>query len=80
MKIQIRTPERGFNIVIPSVIALNHITALIMPSVMKKNGTDIPLKASVGMVKEINRYRRNNPDWYLIEVESSGGACVKIKL
>lgn len=80
MKIQISSSGQRFNISIPSGIVFNRATAVLMPAVMKKNGINISVKASVKMIKELNNYRKNNPEWYLVEINSSKGDTVRIKL
>ena len=49
-------------------------------ALLKEYGIDISKEQAVVFVKALNRYRRKHPEWVLVEVESSNGEYVKVKL
>lgn len=79
MRIVVNSPGcRRVNLRLPSGLALNPVTAMFLPGIMKQNGVTLTRKQALTMVRAINRYRRRHPDWKLVEVKSSGGAYVEI--
>lgn len=81
MKIVVKSNE-GTNIrlPIPSGLVLNRFAAGFAPKYLKEYGIDITKEQAINFVKELNRYRRRHPEWVLVEVQSSDGEYVKIKL
>ena len=65
---------------IPSGLVLNRFTAGLAPKFLKKHGIDITKEQATRIIDELKRFRRSHPDWVLVEVESSDGDYVKIKL
>ena len=81
MKIVVTTKE-GPNIwlPIPSGLVLNRFVAGFAARHLKQYGLHITKEQAVMFVKALNRYRHKHPEWVLLEVESSSGEYVKIKL
>ena len=65
---------------IPSGLVLNRFVAGIAPRYLKDHGINITKEQAVAFIVALNRYRRKHPDWVLVEVQSSDGDYVKIKL
>jgi len=65
---------------IPSGLVLNRFVAGIAPRYLKDHGINITKEQAITFVVALNRYRRKHPDWVLVEVQSSDGDYVKIKL
>ncbi|MGN1002915.1 MAG: hypothetical protein ACI4PC_09100 [Oscillospiraceae bacterium] len=82
MRILVKEAEgRGVNIVLPSRLVLNSLSARAAASlVSRKTGVSIPGSAAAEMIRAINRFRRRHPDWCLVEVDSADGERVRIKL
>jgi hypothetical protein len=70
----------NFWLPIPSGLILNRFAAGFAPKYLKEYGLNITKEQAVTFVKELNRYRRKHPEWVLVEVQSSSGEYVKIKL
>lgn len=64
----------------PSGLVLNRFVAGLAPKYLKQYGLNITKEQAIFFVKELNRYRRKHPEWVLVEVQSSDGEYVKIKL
>ena len=76
------TSNEGMNIrlPIPSGLVLNRFVAGFAPKYLKKYGLDITKKQAGAFIKVLNQYRHKHPEWVLVEVQSSDGEYVKIKL
>ena len=71
---------RNIRLPIPSGLVLNRFAAGFAPKYLKECGINITKEQAVAFIKERNRYRRKHPEWVLVEVQSSDGEYVKIKL
>lgn len=81
MKITITGTERRDMIIpIPSAIALNPVTALLMPGIMKQNGVSMSYAQAVTFIRAINEYRRRHPEWVLVEVIENDGSKIEIRI
>ena len=81
MKIVAKTNEgTNISLPIPTGLILNRFAAGFAPKYLKEYGLNITKEQAVTFVKELNRYRRKHRDWVLVEVQSAGGECIKIKL
>ena len=67
-------------LVIPSGIVLNPLTASILPMYLRKYDVRITGAQARKFVRVLNRYRKSNPEWSLVEVLSSTGDGVRIRL
>ena len=81
MKIVVKSNE-GPNICLPlpSGLVLNRFVAGFAPQYLKEYGIDISKEQAVLFVKALNQYRHKHPEWILVEVESSSGEYVKVKI
>lgn len=81
MKIVVKGDDgKKLRIPIPTGIVLNRFTAGFAPKYLKKQGLNVTKEQAVAFVQELNRYRRKHPEWVLVEVKSSDGEYVEIKL
>lgn len=79
MRIIVNSPGcKRINFRLPSGLALNPVTAMFLPGIMKQNGVALTRKQALAIVRAINQYRRRHPDWKLVEVESTSGEYVEI--
>ena len=84
MKINIKEGRRSFTIGFPNAIVFSPFASRIIKG--RINGVDFSLFAGVS-IKNMRKIRRcirelkkKNKDWCLVEIDSGGGASVKIKL
>ena len=73
---------RGPNIrlPIPSGLVFNRFTAGFVQKYLNEHGLTITKVQAITLIKTLNRYRRQHPEWVLVEVESTNGEHVEIKL
>ena len=65
---------------IPSGLVLNRFVAGVAPKYLKEHGIHITKEQAVAFIKALNQYRRKHPEWVLVEVQSSDGEYVEVKL
>lgn len=81
MKININPGERSkLNIRIPTVIALNPLTALFLCIKSRKNGTPVNYFKAVAFLRELRRYRREHPEWALVEITEDGKSILEVRI
>lgn len=84
MIIQIHSSEKNRNIVLPNGFALNWVTAIIGAHYINKENKGKQKRISSSdlrkLFSEIKRYKKENSDWNLVEVESASGENVIIRL
>ena len=80
MLIRVKTEGKKFIIPIPNYLLLNRLSVLIAHKELKKHGIDIPQKKLYALVREIHRFKWQHPKWTLVEVHSSDGDDVEIKM
>ena len=64
----------------PTALVLNRLTACFAPMVLKNEDIPITRKQAVRLIKEIKRCKKRFPDWKIVEVKSSDGQVVEIRL
>ena len=74
--------EDGPNLTIPIPTSLlcNRLTAGFSAKVMEQNGVHATPEQMVRFFRAIRQYKRKHPDWVMVEVESSTGDYVYVKL
>lgn len=74
--------EKGKNIriLLPSRLILNRVTAAFIPLALKDSDLKITRRQAYAMIKTILDCRRRFPDWSLVEVDSTNGEHIRIKL
>ena len=80
MLIRVKSEGKKFFVPIPNCLFLNRLFVLIAHKELKKHGIDIPQKKLYALVKVIRRYKWRHPKWTLVEVHSSDGDDVEIKM
>jgi len=70
---------RSFRLLLPTRLLLNGVTASIAAKAAKEKGLPIPRTAILNFFHCILDYRKQHPDWILVDVESSGGETIYIK-
>lgn len=65
---------------IPSGLVWNRFAAGFVQEFLNEFGLDVTKEQAITFIKELNRYRREHPEWVLVEAQSSDGEYVKIKL
>lgn len=79
MKISVKG-DPNINLAIPSGLVLNSLTASLLPIYLRKYDVHIPAAQARKFVRALNRYRKAHPEWVLVEVLSSQGETVCIRL
>ena len=88
MRIYVKSPgSRTINIVLPTRLILNNITATRGTKQINKyisNNTQEEMNLSSidirKFIKLIHQLKKKYPDWCIVDVESADGEIVKIKL
>lgn len=84
MKIKVKDADTNIKIISPTCLFLNRLTALAVPKIFKKklkqHGIEITTAQAVKFVKAVNRFRRRHKNWKLVEVKSSDGEHIEIRL
>ena len=65
---------------LPSGLALNPVSALVLPKLLRRNGINADSRQMLLLMRAVNRYRRSHPGWKLVEVESADGEHVEISI
>lgn len=80
MRITVRSGDFKLRIPIPTGLVLNDLTAGLVPKIMEQNGMTITTKQARKLIRAMKKYKRRHRDWTLVEVQSSRGDYVEIKL
>ena len=65
---------------LPTVLALNGLTAALFAPKLRQQGHDISAAQLGAFFRAVRRYRREHPEWDLVEVLSEGEEAVRIRL
>ncbi len=65
---------------LPTGLIANRFTAGIIRRKLKKEGVRLTRKQTSLFIKVIRRYKKNHPDWNLVEVNGKNGDAVKVKI
>ena len=70
----------NLTIPIPTGLLCNRLTAGFSAKMMAQNGVNATPEQMVRFFRAIRQYKRKHPDWVMVEVESSTGDYVYVKL
>ena len=81
MLIKVRSTD-GPNLTIPLPTGLfcNRLTAGFAAKAMAQNGWNATPEQMARLFRAIRQYKRKHPDWVMVEVQSSDGDYVYVKL
>ena len=81
MKIKIRAGG-GLRLYLPlpTKLVLNPVTANVLSYGLTSQNIPVSSGQIQGLFDAICAYRAQHPDWYLVDVQTHDGVCVKIKL
>ncbi len=81
MKIIVKTDEhKNISLRFPTGLLLNNITAIFIHRAMKKKGINLKFGHLRALMKALKRYKRKHKNWNLVEVSSSDGDYVLVKI
>ena len=81
MKIIVKSDDhKNIKLLFPTGLLLNNITAIFVHRAMKKKGISIRIGHLRTLMKVLKRYKRKHKNWNLVEVNSSDGNYVQIKI
>lgn len=83
MKIKIHTHDlkHDINLALPTSIVLSDLSARICSGVIDgKCEADVPAEVMRRIFGILRKFKRENPDFVLVEVSTSGGEQIVIKL
>ena len=69
---------KSVTLTIPTVLFLNIFTASIAAHAFGREGLQIGTANLLRLFKELRAYRRQHPDWILVDAQESGGRSVQI--
>ena len=67
-------------VLVPTGLVINRFTSLFFRRRLKKEGIYVTRKQLLLCMKEFRRYKKEHPDWNLIEVCPKEGDTVNIKM
>ena len=70
----------NLTIPIPTGLLCNRLTAGFSAKMMEQNGVHATPEQMVRFFRTARQYKRKHPDWVMVEVESSTGDYVFVKL
>ena len=70
----------NLTIPIPTGLLCNRLTAGFSAKMMEQNGMHATPEQMVRFFRAVRQYKRKHPDWVMVEVESSTGDYVFVKL
>ena len=81
MKIKIKTEKLNLFFAVPTVLVFSDIGLLFM-KICDKYGDfkGVTFKDMRNIRKTIRRIRKKHKNWNLVEVDSTDGTCVRVKL
>lgn len=71
---------KKFRIILPTSLIFNRFTAGFAAKEAEKNGAKISKKQMINLFKAVKKYKRRHKDWTLVEMISSNGDEVRVKL
>lgn len=80
MRIIVKGADHNIRLRIPTGLVCNRFTAGAIGKEAGKYGVKLSPRQAHIFIKTLNEYRRNHPDWVLVEVHSTDGAYILVKL
>lgn len=82
MKVVIKSEEKKFFIILPTVFILNRLTAIIATQIIKNKwpSIDISTKDFIKLIHSIKKYKKNNQHWEVLNISSADGEIISICL
>ena len=80
MKITVEEAEHNFCLHIPNGLMLNRLAGAIACKAMNQQGFSLTNQQLAVFMSTLRDYRKNHGEWVLVEVDSSDGGYVQIKL
>lgn len=81
MLIKVRSTDGpNLTIPIPTGLFCNRLTAGFAAKAMAQNGWNATPEQMARFFRVARQYKRKHPDWVMVEVQSSGGDYVYVKL
>ena len=74
------TKPKKFRIILPTSLIFNRFTAGFAVKEAEENGVKITKDQMIDLFKAVKKYKRSHKDWTLVEVISSNGDEVRVKL
>lgn len=65
---------------LPTGLVLNPVSALFLRCMLKKKGIAVSRRLAIIFVKSLRDYKREHPEWRLVEMESAAGEHLQIML
>ena len=72
--------DNAVDLRLPTCLALNALTAAAFARKLRQEGCDISAAQLRVFFREVRRYRRDHPEWDLVEVLSDDRKMVRIRL
>ena len=69
-----------FQLSLPTVLLINSISIAVLQGKLRNEGIDIKALQLHGLRRVIAEYRRNHPEWVLVEVYTENDEYVKIEI
>ena len=81
MIIKVRAKDGpNLTIPIPTSLLCNRLTAGFSAKMMEQNGVHATPEQMIRFFRTARQYKRKHPDWIMVEVETSTGDYVLVKL
>ena len=82
MRVTINGNDRHvpIKLLFPTGLVLNRLTVHFIPKALKDSNISLTRQQALKLLKELKRCKKRFPDWKIVEVKSSDGECVEVKL
>jgi hypothetical protein len=83
MRIEIKSEEHSLRLILPTGLVFTPLGFTVAKGAIKVKGLDLTglkWKDVRNIKKAVKKCKKANPDWCLVDVESSSGERVRIKL
>lgn len=80
MKLIVTKPERDIRLLLPTCLVLNRLSAQIGSRAMQDKNVRISPAQLNGLFRELRRFKREHPDWVLVEAETASGEYITVRL